>query len=71
MPLRVRCSSTEVGKDVTVVAAISLWNTVQLEGAIETLRGQGEGVPDSLLEHISPLAREHIGRTGDSVWAGG
>lgn len=51
-----------------VVAAISLWNTVQLEGAIEALRGQGEEVPDGLLEHISPLAWEHIGLTGDYLW---
>lgn len=51
-----------------VVAAISLWNTVQLEQAIETLRGRGDDVPQELLQHVSPLAWEHIGLTGDYVW---
>lgn len=54
-----------------VVAAISFWNTVQLEHAIETLRGQGEDVPEELLQHVSPLAWEHIGLTGDYVWERG
>ena len=43
-------------------------SAVQLERAVQLLRDRGEVVPDSLLEHVSPLAWEHINLTGDYVW---
>ena len=51
-----------------VVAAIVLWNTVYLERAVETLRAGGTAVPDELLQHLSPLAWEHIILTGEYRW---
>jgi hypothetical protein len=33
------------------------------------LRAQGATVPDDLLAHVAPLGWEHIGLTGDYVWA--
>jgi Tn3 transposase DDE domain len=51
-----------------VVAAIVLWNTVYLERAVETLRASGTIVPDELLQHLSPLAWEHIVLTGEYRW---
>src|SRR6266567_1396083 len=51
-----------------VVAAIVLWNTVYLERAVETLRASGTAVPDELLQHLSPLAWEHIVLTGEYRW---
>ena len=50
-----------------VVAAITLWNTVYLEKAIESLR-QRETLDETLLPHVSPLGWEHINLTGDYVW---
>lgn len=49
------------------VAAITLWNTVYLEKAIDALR-QHEAIDEALLPHISPLGWEHINLTGDYVW---
>ncbi len=46
------CSSTGVERFATVAQ----------------LRSQGEEVPEDLLEHVSPLAWEHIGLTGDYLW---
>ncbi len=51
-----------------VTAAILLWNTVYLERVTAALRGQGQGVNDSLLQYLSPLGWEHINLTGDYVW---
>ncbi len=51
-----------------VVAAIVLWNTVYLERAVDTLRAGGTAVPDELLQHLSPLAWEHIVLTGEYRW---
>jgi TnpA family transposase len=51
-----------------LTACIALWNTVQLERAVQMLRDRGEVVSDALLEHVSPLAWEHINLTGDYVW---
>jgi len=52
-----------------VVAAIVYWNTVYLEHAVATLRAAGADIPDELLHHLSPLAREHIVLTGEYRWA--
>jgi TnpA family transposase len=52
-----------------VVAAIIFWNTVYLGRAIDTLRRQGEIIPDELLPHLAPLGWQHINLTGDYLWA--
>jgi len=51
-----------------VVAAIILWNTVYLGRAVETLRRQGEIIPDNLLGHLAPLGWQHVNLTGDYLW---
>jgi hypothetical protein len=51
-----------------VIAAIAYWNTIYLDRAADRLRGRGEGVPEHLLPHVSPLARGHIVLTGDYLW---
>lgn len=50
------------------VAAITLWNTVYLERAIQALREPGTGIDENLLPHMSPLGWEHINLTGDYIW---
>lgn len=52
-----------------VVAAITLWNTVYLERALEALRERGDPIPDELVRHLSPLGWEHINLTGNYVWS--
>jgi len=47
-----------------VTAAVVLWNTVYLERAAHTLRGNGHAVDDTLLQYLS----EHINLTGDYLW---
>jgi TnpA family transposase len=49
---------------VLVMAAITAWNTVYLQAAIQTLRQSGTEVPDDLLAHISPNGWEHINLLG-------
>ena len=51
-----------------LVAAIILWNTVYLERAIQSLRGSGQDIDETLLPHLSPLGWEHINLTGDYIW---
>jgi TnpA family transposase len=50
-----------------VVAAIILWNTVNLSRAIQSLKAHGLSVNENLLEHPPPLGWEHINLTGDYV----
>jgi hypothetical protein len=50
-----------------VIAAITLWNTVYLERAVNALRERG-AVNDALLGHIAPLGWNHIELTGDYNW---
>jgi len=50
-----------------VIAAITLWNTVYLERAVNALRERG-AVNDALLAHLAPLGWNHIGLTGDYNW---
>ena len=52
-----------------VVAAITLWNTVYLERALEALRERGGPIPTELVRHLSPLGWEHINLTGNYVWS--
>lgn len=51
-----------------VTAAIVLWNTVYIERAVESMRGEGQQLDDALLQYLSPLGWEHINLTGDYVW---
>jgi len=50
-----------------VVAAITLWNTVYLERAAESL-GRTHPINPGLLQHVSPLGWEHINLIGDYTW---
>jgi TnpA family transposase len=52
-----------------LVAAIILWNTRYLQGAVDALRRRGSPVPLGLLQHVAPLGWEHISPTGDYIWA--
>lgn len=51
-----------------VMQAITVWNTVYLDRAIQALR-QHQQIDDSLLSHISPLGWHHINLTGDYNWS--
>jgi TnpA family transposase len=50
-----------------IVAAITLWNTIYLERAVESL-GKSQTIDPALLQHVSPLGWEHINLTGDYTW---
>lgn len=52
-----------------VTAAVTLWNTVYLDRAVQHLRRSGTDVPDELLSHVAPLGWEHVGLTGDYLWS--
>jgi len=43
-----------------VVNAIIAWNTVYIQRVLDQLRANGEVIASSEIEHISPLARQHI-----------
>lgn len=49
-------------------AAISLWNTVYMERAVDALKRKGMKINEQLLSHLSPLGWEHINLTGDYIW---
>ena len=51
-----------------LTAAISLWNTVYMERAVESLKRKGMKINEQLLSHLSPLGWEHINLTGDYIW---
>ena len=51
-----------------IVAAIILWNTLELARAIEELRSEGVEMSAEQLRHLSPMDWEHIGLTGDYTW---
>lgn len=48
-----------------LINAISIWNTVYLEKAIEYKREYGGGIDKNLLKHISPLNWSHINFLGE------
>lgn len=52
-----------------IVAAIILWNTVYLARAADILRTAGVNAPADLLQHVWPLAWDHIILTGDYRWS--
>jgi TnpA family transposase len=51
-----------------VVAAIILWNTLELARAIEELQSEGVAMTAEQLRHLSPMDWKHIGLTGDYTW---
>ena len=51
-----------------VVAAIILWNTLELARAIDELQREGVAMTTEQLAHISPMDWEHINLTGDYIW---
>lgn len=51
-----------------LTAAITLWNTVYIERAIESLKRKGISINEQLVSHLSPLGWEHINLSGDYVW---
>ncbi len=51
-----------------LTAAISLWNTVYMERAVDALKRKGVKINEQLLSHLSPLGWEHINPTGDYIW---
>lgn len=51
-----------------LTAAISLWNTVYMERAIDALKRKGLKINEQLLSQLSPLGWEHINLTGDYIW---
>ncbi len=52
-----------------LIAAIILWNTRYLQAAFDALAADGTPVPATLIRHVAPLAWDHIGLTGDYIWA--
>ena len=53
-----------------VTAAITLWNTVYIERAVQAFSSDGQPVNPALLKYLSPLGWEHINLTGDYHWNG-
>jgi TnpA family transposase len=51
-----------------VVAAIILWNTLELARAIDELRREGVEMRAEQLPHLSPMDWEHISLTGEYTW---
>lgn len=51
-----------------VVSAITVWNTIYIEKAVQHLRNNGWEITDKHLEHLTPLGWEHISLTGDYIW---
>ncbi len=51
-----------------LTAAISLWNTVYMERAVDALKRKGMKINEQLLSHLSLLGWEHINLTGDYIW---
>lgn len=51
-----------------LIAAISLWNTVYIGRAIDSLRRKAIPINEQLITHLSPLGWEHINLRGDYVW---
>ena len=47
-----------------VIAAISLWNTVYLQRATDSITN----ADTALFRHLSPLGWEHVNLTGDYTW---
>ncbi len=52
-----------------VVNALVLWNSRYIGAALDRLRADGEGIPEELVERLSPLGREHINMLGRYTFA--
>lgn len=51
-----------------LATAISLWNTVYIERAIDSLKRKGLSLNEQLIAHLSPLRWELINLSGDYIW---
>ena len=51
-----------------VVAAIILWNRLELARATEELQSEGVEMTTEQLRHLSPMSWEHISLTRDYTW---
>ena len=51
-----------------MIAAISYWNTVYLDRAVQHLRSINAEFDPALLAHLSPMGWAHISLTGDYLW---
>lgn len=51
-----------------LTAAISPWNTVYMEKAVEALKRKGLKLNELLLSHLFPLGWEHINLIGNYIW---
>ena len=50
-----------------LTVAISLWNTVYMEIAVDALKRKGLKINEQLLSHLSPPGWKHINLTGDYI----
>ncbi len=48
-----------------IINAISIWNTIYLEKAIEYKKSIGEDINEALIANISPLGWKHINMLGE------
>ena len=48
-----------------LINAISVWNTVYLQKAIDYLKASENDFDENLLKHVSPLGWEHINFLGE------
>ncbi|MDT7918762.1 Tn3 family transposase [Clostridium perfringens] len=48
-----------------IINAISIWNTLYLEKAVDYKKSIGEEINEDLIAHISPLGWEHINMLGE------
>ncbi len=51
-----------------LIAAISYWNTLYLDRAVQHLTTIGAEFDQALLAHLSPMGWAHISLTGDYLW---
>ena len=51
-----------------LIAAISYWNTIYLDRAVQHLGMIGAEFDAALLAHLSPMGWAHISLTGDYLW---
>jgi len=51
-----------------LTAAVSLWNTVYIERAIDSLKRKGISLNEQLISHLSPRGWERIKLSGDYFW---
>jgi hypothetical protein len=47
-----------------VLNCIALWNTLAIQGIVETLRDSGDAISDAHLPHLTPTMTHHIDLIG-------